>query len=322
MIRVLGHHPEQGCRTDLAAAEVAVLLAQPEWKLWVDLEKPTPDETAILRDVFRFHPVAVEDCEAPRHHPKLDDYGDYLFLIVHGITPDSSHREFSTRELDLFLGPRYLVTYHRSKLRSIQAAVDALAKSGNLLGSGPDFVMHFILDNQVDRYMPVLDQFAKAIEQIEDRIFKGSGKELIDEILKIKRSLIRLRRISGHQREILQRLSLGRSPHIQAKCAVYLRDVYDDMVRVSDLAESYRELATSAQDAYVSSVSLRLNETMKVLTAFAAIFIPLTFVVGVYGMNFEHMPELSWRYGYLFIWIVMVAVGAGLFAFFRRKHLV
>ena len=322
MIRVLAHHPQHGLRAEIPPAELPGLLGQEEWKMWVDLERLTKEEAAVLADVFHFHPLAIEDCETPRHHPKIDDYGDYLFLIVHGVTPETSHREFRTRELDLFLARRYLVTYHREKLRSIQAGMDACAKNSNVLASGPDFLMHLILDSLVDRYLPVVDVFAKAIEGIEDRIFHRPGAEQIDEILKVKRAIVRLRRISGHQREILHRLARGEFSQIQPRCAIYLRDVFDHLVRVTDLAEAYRELASGALEGYLSSVSVRLNETMKVLTVFATIFIPLTFIAGVYGMNFHYMPELEWKFGYLFAWGIMIGVGAGLYAYFRRRNLV
>ena len=323
MIRVLASHPAKGCRGDVPIEELALLLTQPEWKVWVDLEQPTPDETAILRDVFHFHPLTIEDCEQVRHQPKVDDYGDYLFVIVHGVSPETSHRDFVTRELDLYLSPRYLVTYHRNKMRSIAAARDACTKRATLLSQGPDFVMHFILDSLVARYLPVLDSFSKAMEEIEERMFdRRQPPELLPEILRVKKALLRLRRVSGHQRETLHRIARGDFAQIQARASHYFRDVYDHMLRVTDLGEAYREQVTGTLNAYLATVSMHLNHTMKLLTAFTAIFIPLTFIVGVYGMNFRYMPEVEWRYGYLFAWLIMISVGGGLFVYFRRKQLI
>lgn len=322
MIRILASHPTNGCRLDVPIEELALLLTQPECKVWVDLENPTPDETSILRDLFHFHPLAIEDCEQIRHHPKIDNYGDYIFVIVHGVSPETSHRDFVTRELDLFLSSRYLVTYHRKKLRSIAAAQEACMKRATLLSQGPDFVMHSILDSMVDRYLPVLDSFSKAMEEIEERIFERQAPEVLAEILRVKKSLLRLRRVSGHQREILYRIARGEFVQIQERASLYFRDVYDHMLRVTDLGEAYREQVAGTLNAYLATVSMHLNHTMKLLTAFTAIFIPLTFIVGVYGMNFRYMPEVEWRYGYLFAWLIMISVGGGLFVYFRRRQLI
>jgi len=320
VIRIVASHPTLGCRRDVPVEDLALLLTEPAWKVWVDLEQPDAEETSILRDIFQFHPLAIEDCEQLRHHPKIDDYDDYIFLIVHGVSPETSHRDFVTRELDLFLSSRYLVTYHNKKLRSIAAAHDACVKRPGLLAQGPDLLTHFILDSMVDRYLPVLDSFSKAMEDIEERMFQEDAPEMLPEILKVKKSLLRLRRVSGHQREILHRVARGEFAQIQERTSLYFRDVYDHMLRVTDLAEVYREQLSGTLNAYLSSASMRLNHTMKILTAFTAIFIPLTFIVGVYGMNFHYMPEVEWRYGYLFAWFLMIATGGGLFVYFRRKR--
>jgi magnesium transporter len=323
MIRIVGVHRDEGLRHDLPPSDLARLLGDEAWRLWVDLERPNEGEVAVLRDVFGFHPLAIDDCHSRRHHPKLEEYSGYLFLILHGVDPEAHIQDFRTRQLSLFLGPRYLVTFHRTKLRSTDDVWDGLVRNdGALLRSGPDFLMHAIVDSQVDRYLPILDRFEIEIEQLEDRIFHEPSEKFIDEILALKKALLRLRRISGHQRAVLQRLVRGDIGLIQERCVLYLRDVLDHMTRVTDLAEAFRDMAGSALDAYVSTVTMQLNQTMKVLTAYAVIFIPLTFVAGVWGMNFSSMPELHWKYGYYLALGAMGILGAALYLYFRRKRFI
>lgn len=287
--------------------------------LWVDLESPTPGEIELLSQAFGFHPLAIEDCLAETHLPKVDDFGDYIFLILHGIKQSGKPGLFTTAQLNFFLSKNYLVTFHRQASRSIQSAKERCSKEAFSLSKGLDLLLHAILDRMVDNYFPILDDFDLLIEQIEDEVFKRATQKTLSKIFTLKRCLMQLRRIVGPQREVLIRLSRDEFPVITKQAHVYFRDVYDHLVRIWDLSESYRDLMSSALEAYLSVISNRLNEIVKLLTVFTAILMPLTVITGIYGMNFEDIPELKWRYGYFMVLGVMAGISTGLLYLFKRK---
>jgi magnesium transporter len=306
------HHREFGAR---------LLLEHATAHHWVDLEDPTPEEAEILDSVFHFHPLAVEDCLQDIHHPKVDDYEDYLFLIVHGIRFDAPNDQFITRELDVFLGPNYLVTHHHGPMRSISAAREQCGK--NLLPSlpkGVDFLLHTILDQMFEHYFPNLDALEDKIQLVQVEVFEKPTRETLDRIFGLKRDVMHLRRLCTPQREIVHRLSRGEFRTVSAKGAIYFRDIYDNLYRIVDASFAYQDLVQGTLDAYLTAISNRLNETMKRLAVFGAVFAALTVITGIYGMNFEHMPELRWRYGYLFVLLTMAGTTAGLLYLFKRKE--
>ena len=321
MLQVLSWSAEGGLEEGTAPADVEAHAGRPDRIVWVDFSEPTPEETALLRARFDFHPLALEDSASPRQHPKIEDFHDYVFILTHGIHPDSTPRDFRTRQLSLFVGRSALVTVHHEPSRTIEQVSAAVRRNPRVMAEGPDELLHLILDVQVDQYLLVLDGFGTTLDDIEERIFEAPTREVLSEVLEFKRALMRFRRIAGHERDILARLVRGEFPAIDAKCVYGLRDVLDHLVRIADLSETYRELSGSALEAHLGLVSQRTNEAMRVLTVISSLFIPLTFIVGVYGMNFEHMPELRWRYGYAFTWIAMLAVAGGMWWFFRKRGL-
>ena len=289
--------------------------------IWVDMEAPTEADENVLLDVFHFHPLTVEDCRENRHYPKVEEFPGYLYLIVHGVRADTSPEHFNTIELDAFLGANYVITYHHDSFRSINNVKQLLHTSPVTCQRGSAFLLYQILDQIVDYYSPVLDDFDERIDSLEDNIFtlKRPNNQILLEIMELKRGVLRLRRISTKQMDILHRLSRGEFPLIPQNMLPFFRDIYDHLVRVTDLAESYRDLISGSLEAYLSVVSNRLNEIMKVLTIFSAIMLPLTFIAGVYGMNFDNMPELHSRYGYYAVWALMIVVGVGMLGFFWRR---
>ena len=297
------------------------LLKERKAVIWVDMPSPTVDDENVLLNIFHFHPLTVEDCRENRHYPKIEEFPDYLYFIVHGVRADTSSDRFNTIELDGFLGPNYVITYHHDEFRSINAVKQLIRTSPIACKRGAGYLLHQILDRIVDYYSPVLDDFDNRIDELEARIFIGmsSNNEMLSEIMNIKRSVLRLRRISIKQLDILLRISRGEFDLIPQSLLPFYRDIYDHLVRVADLAESYRDLITGLLDAHLSVVSNRLNEVMKVLTIFSAIMLPLTFIVGVYGMNFDNMPELHSRYGYFVVIGVMVVVALGMLTFFWKR---
>lgn len=306
---------------NFTAKDLPELLKDLSAVIWVDMESPTEEDERVLLDVFKFHPLTVEDCRENRHYPKIEEFEDYIYFIVHGVRAETSPERFNTIELDGFLGPNYVITYHHDMFRSINNVKQLLHTTPVACQRGPAFLLHQILDQVVDFYSPVLDDFDDRIDRLEDDIFKlkQPNNEILSEIMDLKRSVLRLRRISVKQMDVLHRMSRGEFSLITEEMRPFYRDVHDHLVRVVDLAESYRDLISGSLEAYLSVVSNRLNEIMKVLTIFSAIMLPLTFIAGVYGMNFENMPELHSRYGYYTVWAIMLLVAIGMLLFFKRR---
>ncbi|HYE66023.1 MAG TPA: magnesium/cobalt transporter CorA [Pyrinomonadaceae bacterium] len=289
--------------------------------IWVDMEAPTEAEDQVLLDVFKLHPLTVEDCRMTRHHPKVEEFPDYLYFILHGVRAETSPDRFNTIELDGVLGSNYLITYHHVMFRSIDNIKQHIRSSPVPCQRGLVFLLYEILDQVIDYYTPVLDDFDERINQIEDEIFslKSPDNSILEEIQNLKRSVLRLRRISSKQLNILYRISHGEFKQIDQQMIPFFRDIYDHLVRITDLAEAYRDLIGGALDSYLSVVSNRTNDIMKVLTVFSAIMLPLTFIAGVYGMNFENMPELRTEHGYYIVLAVMITVACGMLIFFWRR---
>lgn len=319
MISICSYDIAGGLKENVAPDLLPSLLKQDGVVVWVDLYGPTKEESAVLTAAFSFHPLALEDCETRRQHPKVDGYGTYLFILTHGVHPESSFREFRTRQLAVFLGPNYLVSYHREKSRSVEHTLESARRNPRLLDGGPGWILYILLDFQVDQYLPVMDNFQKKVDEIEEQCFTSPTSAIMQEVFDLRKALMRLRRISGYQREVVMRLTRREFKEIDEKTAINLRDVHDHLVRVTDLADSYRELIVGALQAHLTIVSNKTNEIMRVLTVIATLFIPLTFIAGVYGMNFPEMPEYRWKYGYPFALGLMALMASGMYYFFRKK---
>lgn len=307
--------------TGFTVEQLPELLKEETSVIWVDMESPTAADEQILLDVFRFHPLTVEDCRENRHYPKIEEFPEYLYFIVHGVRADTSPDRFNTIELDGFLGRNYVITYHHDMFRSIDNVKKLLGTSPVACQRGAAFLLHQVLDQIVDFYSPVLDEFDERIDQLEDNIFslKQPNNAILEQIMELKRSVLRLRRISAKQMDILYRMSRGEMRLIPHDMLPFFRDIHDHLVRVTDLAENYRDLISGSLEAYLSVVSNRMNEIMKVLTIFSAIMLPLTFIAGLYGMNFENLPELHWKYSYYVVLAIMAVVAVGMLIFFWRR---
>jgi magnesium transporter len=261
-------------------------------KVWVDLAAPTPEEMSILSDVFHFHPLAVEDAVATVHHPKIESYDGYLYLILHGIDYKKSQTAFSTHDIDFFLGHTYLVTVHDGETRSAATVRELCARNQQVLAEGPAALMHRIVDQMVDNYRPEVEELEEWLDQLEEQVFQAPSPDLIREILDVKRDITGLRRIALPQRDAVGRLARREFPVITDELAYRFRDVYDNLVRISDEALIFQDRVTSILEAHLSNVSYRLNEVMKVLTVITVIFMPLTLAAGVFGMN-VHLPGVN-----------------------------
>jgi magnesium transporter len=251
----------------------------------------------------------------------VDDYDAYILIVVHAVNFHERSGEFRTRELDMFVGPNYLVTHHEGPMAPITAAQELCVRGYNLaLPRGIDFLTHQILDRLFDDYLPNLDLVEERIEKIQSDVFEAAPEDILEEIFDLKRDVNQLRRICAPERELVHRLSRGEFPVIGPKASVYFRDIYDSLYRVVDATYQYHDMIQGLLDAHLSVVSNRLNETMKRLAAIGAVFAAVTVIAGIYGMNFEYMPELKWRYGYPFALALMAVISAGLLYWFRRKE--
>ncbi|MEJ2558689.1 MAG: magnesium/cobalt transporter CorA [Anaerolineae bacterium] len=316
-------YPKDGSpRSNLSLAQIAQALHEPDGLLWVSLEPLTDEEAgSILRDIFQFHPLAIEDCQSAGYQaPKVDDFGAYLFIIVHALRPNLPLDELDTMEINCFLAHNYLVTSCLApEAPPLQAVRRRLERDERLFSRGASFLCHAILDQVVDEYMPIIEVVDEEIEGLEDEILAQPTSHTLERILDLKHSTLTLRRIIIPQREVMNRLSRDDLPQISPQHRIYYRDVYDHLVRIHDLSESVRDVIIGMLDTYLSVTSNRLNEVMKTLTIVSTIFLPLSFIAAVYGMNFEYMPELHWRYGYLMAWAIFLIVPLAMILFFKRK---
>jgi magnesium transporter len=318
-IRIHTKGPDGGIRTSVDPADVARLVASGAF-FWLDLDGDEEVMRALLQRDLGLHPLAVEDIFQERMIPKVEDYGDYLYVVVHGIACDHDDPEdLHTMEVDLVLGARWVVSHHGG-MRATEEVLDECRRNGRLFDKGAGFIAHAIMDHVVDYYVPVIDTFDRYVDEVESAVVANPQQTVLQRIFRLKRSLQRLRRIAMHQREVLLRLSRGEFDQVPEKALPFFRDIHDHFVRVSDLADGYRELLSGALDAYLSVVSNRMNEVMKTLTLVATIMLPLTFIAGLYGMNFDHMPELHWRFGYPMALLLMAAVAVGMALWFRYKR--
>lgn len=309
-------------RTNIDPSEMHDIMGDPEDLLWVSLENPTRAEfDRILTSVFQFHPLTIEDCANVGYQtPKVDDFESYLFVIMHAIHLEDGLEELGTKELDIFLGPNYLVTSFTSENMSpVDKVWRRLDQDERLIHHGADFLMHAILDEMVDEYLPMLDQLDEEVDLLEDQILQTPRQATLSRILTLKHRTLGIRRIVGPQREVMNRLSRDEFTQVDAHSRVYFRDIYDHLVRITELSESSRDLISDALSTYLSATSNRLNEIMKALTIVSTIFLPLSFVAGNYGMNFKYMPEINWQYGYPFVIVIYILIIAGMLTYFKRR---
>jgi magnesium transporter len=288
--------------------------------VWVDLSQPTPEESRILSDPFHFHQLAVEDALSELHHPKIESYGDYLYLILHGIDFRASEHCFRTQDIDFFLGNQYLVTVHPGVSRSIGRVGGACTRDPRILGDGPGMLLYRIVDTMVDNYRPEVEELSERLDTLEDEVFERPNPQLARRILNFKKDISSLRQVVMPQRDAIGRLARREFPLISEQLAYGFRDVHDHLVRLSDEAMFFQDRITSILDAHLSAVSNQLNQVMKVLTIIATLFMPLTVFTGMYGMNVP-LPHLPGGENAQFWWIlaIMLAMSGAMVFYFRRK---
>ena len=289
--------------------------------VWVDLSQASAEESRVLSDVFHFHELAIEDALTDIHHPKLESYGDYLYLVLHGIDFRESDHCFSTQDVDFFLGEQFLVTVHPGTSRTLSQMRDICVRNHRALGEGPGALLHRIVDAMVDHYRPEVDKLEERLDTLETEIFERPDARLAKKILDFKADVSSLRRVVLPQRDAVSRLARREFPIISESLSYRFRDVHDHLVRLVDEAMFFQDRVSSLLDAHLSQVSNQLNGVMKVLTIIATIFMPLTVLTGLWGMNvpIPHMPGSA---GVQFWWVVALMLGLGgvMLWYFRRQR--
>lgn len=306
--------------TDLPA-----LLEDDENLVWVDINAETSEQIEaaerVLSEIFKFHYLTVEDCRETRNQPKVEAYKNYLYFIVHGVKTETNSTNFVTKELDGYLGRNFVVTYHHENFRSIEKVKQLIRSSSYSCQRGAAYLLHQILDQLVDLYMPVIDDFDNTINALEERVFlmQKSNNVVLEEIMDLRRAVARLRRISTRQLDVLYRISHGEFHQIPENILPFYRDVHDHLQRISDLSENYRDLISGLFDIHFSVIANKTNDVMKVMTLISTIMLPLSLIAGIYGMNFENMPETKSVYGYFVTLGFMAIVASLLILYFWRK---
>ncbi len=288
MINTLYYAPNQPLRNQIHPKEFAGLLQDPKSLLWVDFSNE-PDESceSILTGIFRFHPLAVDDALKQSHTPKVDDWGEYVYIVLNALTlNESNSTTLQLKELDIFLGKNFIVTHHDTPLLSIDKAKHACERDARYTSQGPDHLLYKIIDNLVAEYMPLMETIDNEIDQIEDEVLTKAAPDTLSRIFALKRTLLAMRRVISPQREVLNKLARDDFEVVDPRDRIFFRDIYDHLVRLHDLNESMRDLVSGALDTYLSVINNRMNEVMKTLTIITSFFMPLSFVAGFFGMNF------------------------------------
>jgi len=331
MIRSLAFTTQGRLHTrDIEMFLMPTLLSDTNLFLWIDLEKPTTEETKfILEDLFHFHPLSIEDCVGVSPSPKVEEYlpkeedkfAPYLFMVIHAVDYSRKDGVFGTSELNFFLGKNFLVTYHEAPLRSVAMTEERACKGTIHIARAPDRVAHNLLDAIVDNYKPALEELSMEIAELEQEALQNPTHKTLNQILLVKKEVLHLRQIIGPQREVLARFARGDFKLIRAHLVPYYRNVYDALYHISELAQNYTDTLTGILQVYLNMSSNQTGEVVKLLTLITVITTPLMMVGTWYGMNFgDQMREMKWPHAYqLAITVTLVSTVATYWYFKKKK---
>lgn len=319
MIRSFLYLPDVGVKIHEGIGDFDTWCEQEDALLWVDMCKPTDEESFVLTNDFQFHPLAIEDVISEKPRTKIDDYDRYLFLVFQAVDYIGREEGLKLSEIDLFLSRNSLVTVHYDEHRIFDYLYSRTERDDRLMMRGIDFLFHAVIDTIVDNYNSTLDILEYEIDQVEEDVLGEPDQDTVKSIFTLRRDILQLKRTVLPQKEVISQLSRKHYKLVSEKAALYFSDIHDHLVRISDIADSHRETLNSSLEVYYSSVSTKTNQIIKVLTMFTVLFIPPTFLVGLWGMNFKFMPEHQWEYGYVMSLVVMAVIVLGLIVFFRRK---
>ncbi|UHA73206.1 magnesium/cobalt transporter CorA [Paenibacillus sp. 481] len=282
---------------------------------WVDFDRPSAEEAVLLEQQFHFHPLAIEDCIHWLQRPKVDHYPDLHFFIMHAINPATLKAE----EVDFFLGTNFIVTFHLQPSTEIDHVWQQMTEQRHLIKKGHVYATYLVMDNLVDSYFPTLYQIEDQLNELENQEQSVSIQKLLEQIYTIRADLLKIRKTVIPMRDLFYRIISSDKIAGIKQHTPYFTNIYDHLLKLSEMIESNREITADMRDSYNSLLSNRMNNIMKTLTVVTSIFIPLTFIVGIYGMNFDYMPELAWRWGYFSVLGVMAVAGFGMFFWLWRK---
>lgn len=313
MLRIMAVTDEQEMLADVPLH--SLMDSDIKW-FWVDFDCPTDEEMHLLDSYFHFHPLAIEDCMHLLQRPKVDHYEETNFFVLHALHPETLKAE----EVDFFLGPRGIVTVHLTPSQEVDEAWRRMQDSNFRAGRDHNYVAYLIVDKLVDNYFPTLYKIEDQLNELEDQgENRANIQEMTEQIYDIRSDLLRIRRTVIPMRDLLYRIiNSEKIPGVKGQLA-YFTDIYDHLLKLTEMIESNREMTADLRDSYDSLRSNRMNAIMKTLTVITTIFMPLTFIAGVYGMNFVNMPETQWNAGYFVVIGVMVVLGVGMYLWFKRK---
>jgi magnesium transporter len=320
-IRVIDYDEAHFTEQELPGVEECIPYKNKPTVTWINVDGvhhvPLLEKLGVC---FGLHRLVMEDIMTTDQRPKMEDYGEYVYVVLKMLS-SGKDGEIVTEQISLILGANYVISFQEGIEGDVFNLIRERIRNskGRIRKMGADYLAYSLLDAVVDNYFVILEKFGDKIESIETELIGNPTQTTVQRIYQLKREMIFLHNAVWPLREVMNALGKHESSLIQESTAPYLKDVYDHVIHVIDSVDIYREMLSSMLDMYLSSVSNRLNEVMKVLTAISLIFMPLTFIVGVYGMNFKYMPELGWRYGYFTTLLAMLGIGAGMFFYFKRK---
>jgi magnesium transporter len=303
---------------DFPAAELSDYCEQENTVVWADVSDPTGEDFLELAEEFKFHPLSIEDCRNAHQRPKIEEYPGYYFIVLYESELVGPDDDLELRELNIFLGKNYLVTVHSRPIRAIETAKRLWGEWTDRADHGAGLLAYLLMDAVVDDYMPLLDVLSDHLDDLEDDIFGDFQPDAIQEIFRIKKQLLFLRRSITPLRDVFNTMLRREQPIFARETHVYFQDVFDHVIRVADSIDSLRDMLGSTMDAYLSVSGNRMNVVMKRLTSISTILMSVTLVAGIYGMNFALMPELQWRFGYVYALASMVVIGLVLYFFLRK----
>ncbi|MBP2029098.1 magnesium transporter [Methanohalophilus levihalophilus] len=269
---------------------------------------------------FGLHPLVLEDILNTNQRPKMEDFGNLMYIVLKMLYFEEEENDITSEQVSLILGENYVISFQEAEMDVFNPLRERIRKSkGRIRTMGSDYLAYSLLDAIIDNYFLMLEKLGEYLEDTEKELIGDPDQKILEEINYLKGEMIFLRKAVWPLREVISNLERRDSPLIQEKTVIFLRDLYDHTIQIIDTVETYKEMLSGMVELYLSSVSNRMNEVMKILTIIATIFIPLTFIAGIYGMNFEYMPELQWRWGYPAVWFVMTAILLAMVYYFRKK---
>ncbi len=320
MIRSFIFNQTQGklISQDISLDLLKVVLLDEGVQFWVDVSECSDEEAKeVLEGVFHFHPLAVEDCLTPSERAKVEEYEDYVFVVLHAVKYGAS--EFRATELDLFIGRNFLVTFHREPLRCVSATVDRVIKNAPTVARAPDRLTYTVLDFLLEEYAPALEELSVEIAELEKNVLVDPSKSILKNVLQIKTEVQRLRQIVWPQRETIARLAHGEFKIVRAHMLPYYRDLLDQLVRISTMAENARDSLTNVLQVHLNLQQMQVNHVIKVLSVMATLFMPVLVVTSYYGMNVRHWPGPDHPSAWVWVWGVTAAMTGVLYAVMKRK---